>query len=185
MRSGRSRTGASPNSARARLRVGIPLRKTAKCDRRSGPITQPAQAPAGRHEARPDGGDLRAGNHVRAVHQDDPRDPGHFRPEQGRGDHGVHHGHIGRIPLQFLGHIAAELARRPAQQPVPDPEPQAKWIAGLPVLHQVGLRLPQIVVGSVLVPPECGTGRFEPGSQPFMPRTRTWWPRATARPTTA
>jgi len=101
------------------------------------------------------------------VHHDDRPDPSHLGPEHGCGDHGVDHGDIGRFPLQFLGHIAAELAGRPAQLPVPDPPPLAQWIAGLPVLDQVGLGLRHVVIRGVLIPQECCAGRFEPGPQPF------------------
>jgi len=101
------------------------------------------------------------------VHHDHGPDPGHLGPEHGRGDHGVDHGDIGRLPLQFLGHITAELAGRPAQLPVNDPPPLGQRVAGLPVLDQIGLRMPHIVVRGVLVPQECRAGRFEPGPQPF------------------
>jgi hypothetical protein len=72
------------------------------------------------------------------VHHDDRPDPGHLGSEHRWEDHGVYHGDIGRLPLQFLGHIAAELAGRPAQLPIPHPPPLGQRIARLPVLDQVG-----------------------------------------------
>jgi len=38
-------------------------------------------------------------------------------------------GDVGRIPLQLLGHIAAELTGRPDQLPIPDPPPLGQRIA--------------------------------------------------------
>lgn len=68
---------------------------------------------------------------------------------------------------RVLALVKAFLKAGPHQQPVPDPGPQAQRIARLPVLHQVRVGPPHVVVGSVLIRAEHSARRLEPGPQPF------------------
>ena len=71
---------------------------------------------------------------------------------------------------QFLGDVPAEQPGGPEYHLVPDPGERAKRGTRLPLLQQVRLPLPQVVVRGVPVDPKTRTSRLKPAPQPLGPQ---------------
>ena len=138
--------------------------------RPGSPVTQPPQAPARRQESQPDRRSSGARQQVRPVHQQRRGHPRRFGPGQRGRDQRVNDHHVGRLSVQLFHHVTAELPGRAEHHPVADPGEHPQRRPCLPVLDEVRLGPPQIIVRGMPVRAKARTSRLKPAPQPFGPQ---------------